>query len=695
MANLDPVAGQDPYTGCHLALDPASRRCKRARSRARSSARHVLRRGSCSPRCNPPECSASKPTACAPRSTSRLGLPGYHLVGLGAGAVKEGGVRVRAALDHSGFKLPPRKVTINLAPADVRKDGAAFDLPIAVGVLAAQELVPQRGAATDVLIDRGAVARRQLAARRRRAADRALRARARRARRDPAARLRRRGGRAFARCRCWRRRRCRRWRPTCAASRRCRASTELPPHERDAVGDADLADVRGLEYVKLALEVAAAGSHNLLLIGAPGSGKSMLARRLPTILPPLDEDEALQTSMIYSAAGKLDGASLIRRRPFRAPHQDVSLAGLRRRRLGRAQAGRDQPRAQRRAVPRRAAGDEAHRAGGAAPAARGAAHHHRARAPRRSSFPPSFALVAAMNPCPCGYYGSLAAQLRLRHAVACAATAAASRGRCSTASICRSRCRRSTTTRSPIRARGEPSATVRERVLAAREHPAAAIRRQRSARQRADGPAQIAAWCRLDGASSTHLGRIVQKRGISARGVHRILRVARTIADLKAKRRDRTGSTFNARSTFARSTRSYDDRDASSRRARRATASAAHRPLWQAAAALARRLVDRHRRRAPVAPRRQLHAHRRRAGVAGAHRLAGAAQLARVHAGRPADPARRPIARCAAAPSTPAPTTTCFGCRSQVALRPRRRAATAAARAPPQHDRLTNTRGRP
>src|SRR6185503_3197962 len=90
-------------------------------------------------------------------------------------------------------------------------------------------------------------------------------------------------------------------------------------------GDTDLADVRGLEYVKLALEVAAAGSHNLLLIGAPGSGKSMIARRLPSILPPLDEDEALQTSMIYSAAGKLDGASLIRQRPFRAPHQDVSL----------------------------------------------------------------------------------------------------------------------------------------------------------------------------------------------------------------------------------------------------------------------------------------------------------------------------------------------------------------------------------
>ena len=132
----------------------------------------------------------------------------------------------------------------------------------------------------------------------------------------------------------------------------------------------------------------------------------MLARRLPTILPPLDEDEALQTSMIYSAAGKLDGASLIRRRPFRAPHQDVSIAGLDRRRQRRAEAGRDQPRAQRRALPRRAARD---RSAPCSKALRQPLEERRitiVRARHAITFPAAFALVAAMNPCPCGYHGS-------------------------------------------------------------------------------------------------------------------------------------------------------------------------------------------------------------------------------------------------------------------------------------------------
>ncbi|MCU1276513.1 MAG: ATP-dependent protease [bacterium] len=459
------------------------------------------------------------------------GLPGYHLVGLGAGAVKEGGVRVRAALAHSGWKLPPRKVTINLAPADVRKDGAAFDLPVAVGVLAAQDIVP-RQALDDVLM----MGELSLDGSLRRVAGGlpiALYARTRKARAVILPRACAAEAAAIREV------------PVLAASSLPEVAAylrgeqqlpridELPPSETLAQGDADLADVRGLEYVKLALEVAAAGSHNLLLIGAPGSGKSMIARRLPTILPPLDEDEALQTSMIYSAAGKLDGASLIRRRPFRAPHQDVSLAGL----VGGGSG-----------VPKPGEISLAHNGvlfldelpemrRAALEALRQPLEERRitiVRSRHAIEFPASFALVAAMNPCPCGYYGSA-----LRNCICDMGRVRRYRGRVSGPLLDRLDLQVEVPQvdyKALTDARGgEPSACVRERVLAAR-----VVQRRRFTgtglhANAQMGSRQIASWCRLDGASSDHLGRIVRKRGISARGVHRILRVARTIADLQLK----------------------------------------------------------------------------------------------------------------------------------------------------------------
>jgi magnesium chelatase family protein len=458
------------------------------------------------------------------------GLPGFYLVGLGAGAVKEGSVRVRAALDHSGWKIPPRKVTINLAPADVRKDGAAFDLPIAVGVLAAQEIVPQQ-ALNDVLM----MGELSLDGSLRRVAGGlpiALYARARgakavilpRACAAEAAAIREVPVLAAASL------------PEVAAYLRGEHELprvdELPPQERSAVGDVDLADVRGLEYVKLALEVAAAGSHNLLLIGAPGSGKSMIARRLPTILPPLDEDEALQTSMIYSAAGKLDGASLIRRRPFRAPHQDVSLAGLVGGGSGIPKPGEislahngvlflDELPEMRRPVLE---------------ALRQPLEERRitiVRSRAAVEFPAAFALVAAMNPCPCGHYGSA-----LRTCTCPTGAVKRYRGRISGPLLDRLDLQVEVPQvdyKALTEARGgEPSATVRERVLAARERQRRRFAGSGLHANAQMGPRQIATWCRLDDASSTHLGLIVQKRGISARGVHRILRVARTIADLQS-----------------------------------------------------------------------------------------------------------------------------------------------------------------
>jgi magnesium chelatase family protein len=455
-----------------------------------------------------------------------LGLPAYNLVGLGAGAVKEGSVRVRAALQHSGWRLPARKVTINLAPADVRKDGAAFDLPIAVGILAAQDELPR--AALDGVVMLGELS-----------LDGGLR---RVAGGLPVAMLARSNGvRALILPR------------ECAAeaaalkdvtvlaasslaevagwlkgAHELPRATELPQPANDAE-PFDLAEVRGQEYARLALEVAAAGSHNLLFVGAPGTGKSMLARRLPTILPPLDESEALETSCVYSAAGQLGGLPLLRRRPFRAPHHDVSVAGL----IGGGTIPRpgeislahngvlfldELPEFQRSAL-------EALRQ----PLEEGAVAITRARATVR--FPASFALVGAMNPCPCGHYGSTV------------------RGcTCDGQRVRRYRARLS----GPLLDRfdlqvyvpkvefaeltaerdGEPSAKVRERVLAAREIQRRRLRGTRLHANAQLGPRELGRFCKLDAASLAQLELISARRGFSARAVHRVLRVARTLADL-------------------------------------------------------------------------------------------------------------------------------------------------------------------
>jgi len=459
------------------------------------------------------------------------GLPAMATVGLAQSAVKEGKDRVLAAIQNSGFELPPRKITINLAPADVKKEGSHFDLPIACGLLAATgqlngERAERYALAGELGLDgrlrpiRGALPIAQALAREDVAGfilplenvseaavvtDLDVRGAQRLA--DVVAFLK--GD---------------------ADLRRAVFDPEELQRQRSG-GSLDMADVRGQQHAKRALEIAAAGGHNILLIGAPGGGKTMLARRFPTILPRLSLAEAIEVTRVHSVAGQLPPErGLVTERPFRAPHHTISDAGL----VG----GGNLPR----------------------PGEASLAHHGVlfldeltefrrnvlevlrqpledgrvtiGRAARSLTFPARFILAAAMNPCHCGLLGD-------------------ERRRCSCTPRMIQRYRSKVS--GPLLDRidlhievppvsspelldsieGEGSAAVAARVEAARRLQLERFKERDGLYANGQmGARDVRRYCRAEDTGLSLLRSAMARFGLSARSFHRVLKIARTIADL-------------------------------------------------------------------------------------------------------------------------------------------------------------------
>lgn len=452
------------------------------------------------------------------------GLPAFTIVGLPDKAVGESRERVRAALTAIGLALPPKRITVNLAPADLAKEGSHFDLPIACGLLLAMGVLPAEDLPGYVVLGElgldgsiAPVAGVLPAAIAANAAGKGLIC--------PGAQ----GGEAA-------------WAggedvlaapSLLALINHFKGQALLPRPEPAPRDDAaplpDLADVKGQETAKRALEVAAAGGHNLLMIGPPGSGKSMLAARLPGILPPLSAAEALEVSMVHSVAGLLEGGRLLTRRPYRDPHHSASVPAL----VGgghRAKPGDvslahhgvlfldELPEFQRSAL-------EALRQ----PLESGRAVISRANS--HVAYPARVQLVAAMNPCRCGYLDDPA--LACNKAPRCAADYQA---RLSGPLLDRIDLHVEVPAVHPIdlahAPAGEPSSAIAERVAAARARQA---ERYRDAgitlNAEADG-AVLEAVATPDQAGRALLVEAAERMHLSARAYHRVLRVARTLADL-------------------------------------------------------------------------------------------------------------------------------------------------------------------